>query len=318
MEEEISLREIIETMLDGKWIIAGVTAVAVAISAVFSFFVIDPTYKASSTMMVNHINQTETTFNEYLEGVMTPQVYVEKLKSPALLSRVIDKENLDPEVWTVSSLQQKLQIENKENTNLITISIEGKDPEQLASIINTVVAESKTLTAEQVHTQLQALMTEYEEKMAEEQKNLDAAIAEYNQLKADAGLPALILFQQTASGSQYILEANQELLDELRNLDKEKQVQYEQINTKINKLTELYHSYYAKYEEARSISSAELIQNKVETIAEAFPPQNPVGPNKMLNIAIAVVLGLMAGTGYVFLRSYWKNTEPVNEPSVSV
>lgn len=317
MEEEISLREIIEIMLDGKWIIASITAVAMAISAIFSFFVIDPTYKAKATIMVNNLNQVNTSFDGYLNEIVSPQVYMEKLESPELLTRVIEKENLDPEEWTISKFQEKLNVENKEGTRLITLSMEGTDPEKIASIINTIVAESKAMASEEVHNQLDVLMAEYEEKMAEEQKNLDAAIAEYNRLKADAGLPALILFQQTASGSQYIMEANQELLEELRSLDKEKQVEYEKINRKINKLTGLYNSYYSKYEEARSVSSIDFIENKVDTISKAFPSKTPVGPSKVLNLAIAMVVGLMAGVGIVFFKSYWKNTDITKRSSTS-
>lgn len=49
--EEISLRELIETLIKGWKLIVAITLLAVLISAVVSFFVIKPTYEASVTLM---------------------------------------------------------------------------------------------------------------------------------------------------------------------------------------------------------------------------------------------------------------------------
>ena len=46
----------------------------------------------------------------------------------------------------------------------------------------------------------------------------------------------------------------------------------------------------------------------VQIIDEAVVPVNPVKPNKKMNIAIAFVIGLMLGTGIVFLIEYFDNT----------
>ena len=46
MQEEISLREIIEILLRGKWLIAIITIACMLVSGIFSFFVMDPTYEA--------------------------------------------------------------------------------------------------------------------------------------------------------------------------------------------------------------------------------------------------------------------------------
>ncbi|AYO31451.1 hypothetical protein D2962_13355 [Biomaibacter acetigenes] len=53
MEEEISLRELIEVLLRGKWIIAAITIIAMLVSGIFSFFIISPTYEARTTLMVS-------------------------------------------------------------------------------------------------------------------------------------------------------------------------------------------------------------------------------------------------------------------------
>ena len=46
----------------------------------------------------------------------------------------------------------------------------------------------------------------------------------------------------------------------------------------------------------------------IQTMDKALVPQNPVSPNKKLNIAIALFLGLMVSVGIVFLLEYLDNT----------
>lgn len=57
------------------------------------------------------------------------------------------------------------------------------------------------------------------------------------------------------------------------------------------------------------LESKELIPNgNVQVIQKPQLPENPVSPNKKLNILIAFVLGLMIGVGLVLLMEYLDNT----------
>ena len=57
------------------------------------------------------------------------------------------------------------------------------------------------------------------------------------------------------------------------------------------------------------ILAKELVTNgNVKVIEEVQLPQNPVGPNKKMNIAIAFLLGLMVSVGIVFLLEYLDST----------
>ena len=56
-------------------------------------------------------------------------------------------------------------------------------------------------------------------------------------------------------------------------------------------------------------TSKELVPNgNVRVIEEVELPENPVSPNKKMNIAIAFLLGLMVSVGLVFLLEYLDNT----------
>ena len=57
------------------------------------------------------------------------------------------------------------------------------------------------------------------------------------------------------------------------------------------------------------ILAKELVTNgNVKVIEEVQLPQNPVAPNKKMNIAIAFLLGLMESVGIVFLLEYLDST----------
>ena len=57
------------------------------------------------------------------------------------------------------------------------------------------------------------------------------------------------------------------------------------------------------------ILSKELVPNGNVRVIEAVQlPENPVAPNKTMNVAIAFLLGLMVSVGLVFLIEYLDNT----------
>ena len=57
------------------------------------------------------------------------------------------------------------------------------------------------------------------------------------------------------------------------------------------------------------VTAKELVPNgNVRVIEEVELPQNPVSPNKKMNISIAFLVGLMVSVGLVFLLEYLDNT----------
>lgn len=60
--------------------------------------------------------------------------------------------------------------------------------------------------------------------------------------------------------------------------------------------------------------SKELVPNgNVRVIETVEMPENPISPNKAMNIAIAFLLGLMVSVGLVFLLEYMDNTYKTKE-----
>lgn len=49
-------------------------------------------------------------------------------------------------------------------------------------------------------------------------------------------------------------------------------------------------------------------ESTINIISQSPVPMKPVAPRKMLNVAIAGVLGLMVGVFIVFFKDYWEKS----------
>ena len=205
MEEQvISIEEIFEALKKRWKMIALITIVATVISGVFSFFIIDPVYEASTKLFVGKEENSEEVYNSndiamYQKLLKT---YSETIKTRDLLTSAIEDSRYDLEVGAVSSA---LTVVPVTDTQILQIKYQSKDPKE-AEIVLKAISNNFIKTAK------------------------------------------------------------------------------------------------------------ELVPNgNVRTIEAVEMPENPVSPNKIMNIAIAFLLGLMVSVGLVFLLEYLDNTYKTKE-----
>jgi succinoglycan biosynthesis transport protein ExoP len=422
LEEEISLRELIETMLNGKWIIAAITAIAVLTAGIFSFFLIEPTYEARTTLMVSATapkpTETETNGVEtLLESLskypqMTMETYRTQVTNPYIIREVINELNLDPEKYTVESLSDSISVEAIKDTNLIRIMIKDKDPKLAADIANSVSNKFVAYLSETVKQQLSRSSQFIKEQMDAEKLNLDQITAEYKEFisqprgvnelteevtsriklltdfktemvnlevsKANletsiaaiqkelseqprtlttsksvtddplmqdlineqtggstlstAGLkmeseeinPIYVSLMQSLTDNRIQLaQTNTELssleqkiritqsqLETLQAELAEKQIEQERLQRQLDLAKKNYNNFLETYQETRITQSAQIGEANIMVVAPAYTPEAPVAPRKMLNMAIAAVLGVMMGMFIVFFMEYWRTSTP--------
>lgn len=200
MEETIDLREYFEIVKKNMGMIALITIFAVAVSGAVSFFVLDPVYETSTTLMVNKAKDDTSRTVETQDIMLSRQLvttYGEIAKSNVVLSKVIRDLRLDMDTKQLSG---KITVTPVKETEIMRITVSDTSPKLASSIAN-----------------------------------------------ATAGI----------------------FMDEVARIMK--------------------------------------IDN-VQIIDKAQVPKDPVKPSKLLNIAIAGVLGVMAGVFIAFLREYLDNT----------
>jgi len=69
-----------------------------------------------------------------------------------------------------------------------------------------------------------------------------------------------------------------------------------------------YTSYMKRISASKVYADMEVASTFVTQMASPVEPKAPVSPNKILNMAISMVLGLMLGVFVVFFRNSWKNS----------
>lgn len=91
---------------------------------------------------------------------------------------------------------------------------------------------------------------------------------------------------------------------ELSELEYQKKLLDQQLQVAEN----TYKAFNNKLESARVAKAANISKTSVMLMSEGIIPSNPVGPRKMLNTLISMVLGGMLVVFYLFFKSYWNNT----------
>mgnify|MGYP002566520096 FL=1 len=199
MEETVDLREYFGIVKKRFWIVALITIIAVVVSGVISFFMLNPVYEAKSTLIVNTEKNEETqmiTGDQFNVTQKLAVTYGEIIKSRAVLEDVIKNLKLDNEY---EELANNVTVSPVKDTQIISISVQDTNKEKARDIANEIPKVFK--------------------------------------------------------------------------------------------------------KEAKRITKA----NDIQVIDKAILPQNPIKPNKMMNMAIAAVLGAMIGLFVVFLIEYLDN-----------
>lgn len=88
----------------------------------------------------------------------------------------------------------------------------------------------------------------------------------------------------------------------------EKRVEQERLQREVERLKQTSETLAQKATETQIAKSIDLGDTSVSVVSAAAVPKNPVKPNKKLNMAIAMVLGLMIFSLLAFLLEYLDNT----------
>lgn len=216
--EEIDLRHYFEILWKWKWVIVFLTLIAVATSAIFSYFVISPVYETRVTLLVANATQNLPSTQQNTDGsvvdtvsripTMTLTTYMSQIQSPYFMKRIIDKlglKDLDP-----SSLASMVSCQIIKDTNLIEVRVQNTDKNLAAEIANTIASEFTLFVSEtnqERMTKSLAFLTEQRQSLS---KELEAA---YANLKAvlTSGENSTSLSREIATKTQVITSMREQL-----------------------------------------------------------------------------------------------------------
>lgn len=190
--DEVSLKELIQILLDYKVLIAVVTAAALILSGIYTFVIAEPVYEARSVLNASPVGG-QTLDNDNIESIVNNAglypvsnvlTYMEQMQSPQLLSSVIEELDLindEDELISTPSLMNKLTINNVEETNLVEIIVKDTDPVRASEIANSIAENFIRYIDDAGQQQSKATASKIENQLKLE----EVALAEKSQALAD-------------------------------------------------------------------------------------------------------------------------------------
>ena len=150
MEEQvISISEIIDAVKKRWKIIALTTVLSTLVSGIFSFFVISPTYEASTKIFIGKEGAESEGYNSsdvsmYQNLIKT---YSELIKTKDLVNKAIDNSQYD---LSVNNVLNGITVNTLTGTQILQISYQSKSPSIAKNILESITNEFITKAEELV------------------------------------------------------------------------------------------------------------------------------------------------------------------------
>ena len=136
MEETISLQDLFKTLKKRMTLIILLTIIAVTVSGLISFLLLTPIYQSSTQILINQEKADVTAFNsqDIQTNLQLINTYNVIIKSPAILSKVIEQLDLD---MTPTDLNSQITVNNEQDSQVVNISVQDPNPSVAVDIANT-------------------------------------------------------------------------------------------------------------------------------------------------------------------------------------
>nr|WP_102348376.1 Wzz/FepE/Etk N-terminal domain-containing protein [Bacillus sp. Marseille-P3661] len=134
--EEISLKEIFQTLKKRLWLIISLACIAAIASAIISFFVLTPIYQSSTQILVNQAKSEQAIYNvnDIRTNIELINTYNVIIKSPVILDKVIEELELNR---SYGQLNSQITVGSENNSQVVAITVQDPDPVMAAKIANT-------------------------------------------------------------------------------------------------------------------------------------------------------------------------------------
>lgn len=285
LEEEIDLRDYIKVIWKNRLLIVVIFMASLIASSFYSFFLLQNEYQTEATLYIKNLPKDFSDVERY----NNPMVIYSTITSGNVIARTVEQSGLsEVEPFTNS----KMPIESaedwlkknikKDTTNIkngmIGISIKGTlDPALMQKLLQTLISvfieENKNkliLDAGDDINNTDIMISSLEGQKQESLKALEKTLAENSSDR--------VIMLERFIGLNSRLNIIESQLNQMR----------------------------------LSINNLEIIRSSdfkwIEVIDPPYTPDMPVGPRRMLNIAIAGVLGLFIGVLAAFFKNFMEDS----------
>ena len=139
-EMEIDLRELFFVIRRRILVIILSAVIFAGAAGSYSYFVADPVYESTSRLYIQTQSTSITSLADIQMSTVLASDYVELIQSRTLCQEVVDNLNLD---MTYRDVQKCMTVTNPEDTRILNIAIQGKNPQETTAIANEVALVAK-------------------------------------------------------------------------------------------------------------------------------------------------------------------------------
>lgn len=329
-QDEISLKELIRVMLNGKILIALITVGALTLSAFYTFFIASPSYESSALFSVNFRDSVVTPYGDYLIPFQTMDEYTSMVIKPETINRTL----VQLDTISYNRIKSSISVVKVQGTNMFRLTATASSPELAYEIANT---HAQSCLRQFNHTLGNMALADFSNSFSTQIKK-DTRDLESNKIDIENTLQLLANTEKAISLENALLSQKEYALIYAAEgaLDLSK-IKGDRIITQ-----ELNPSYLAlleritaleierntlernieqatKFLEELKMERESLLQTMDYTYDDPFQSINTlvtiishpeaeaqkIGPKNALNLAIGLVLGLMLGGFVTLFKAYW-------------
>jgi capsular exopolysaccharide synthesis family protein len=258
----MELRQYLDILVRRRWVIILTVLVTVLVAALGSRLE-RPSYSATALVRIAQASSGSVQYGDYVYAERLINTYGELVKSRPFLEEVIAGLDLSE---VPESLARQVKVAVLPNTELLQITAEDSDPARAMAIANTLA-------------------------------NLLALNSQT--LYFGGAKSAREILEEQLSVADSELTQDRSALQVLLNDPNKDEERISSLRTKIQLQEDVYANLLTQYEAARVEEAARA--NSVSVSAPAAQPLEPSKPRMKLNIALGLLVGLVAGVGLAFL-----------------
>jgi len=326
-EDEINLMDYVKVILKRKKTILFWFFGLAIISGIISF-AMPKVYKIDTALEVGILEKADGTKQEQL--IESPIQLVGKIDGDVYGIKVREELNIPEAEWP------KIKTENPKGTNLVAIAIQSKETEKSENILKEtndlilkehqdiinikkdllekkiITAENKIESIEEDIVIVKKKMEPLEDDIERINNKIDSTEKEKESLEEKVNsLQQQFVYDQTPGTQFALFDAKERLANKENDIENlylrinSLQRTIEDYNSQVNSLGRTIEDYNSSIDSLKA-SLAGIRETKI--VKAPTVSEEPVKPRKMLNIAIAGVLGLFTGVFVAFGKEWWEKS----------
>lgn len=304
MEKSIELRELLEIIWRGKFFVVISAIICMVLSGILSWFVLEEKYESKAVVQVASGVQDTGIMANYVAAEFTPNIYAQRIQNKSIMEQALQEAGYKTD-FNEENLTTK--VETDPSKNFVELKYITTSPEDAQNQLQVLMNVTKQNMNKSVQETLENLEATYKSESTALSKEIETIIEQYNKIIRHNRLPEILILQ-TVLNTEIVLNITEEQTTALSNINGNLQNQLLQMQTEIQTKSEEYRKTLSNYQSVKTGLDSFKPDPFIRVIIEPTLADKSSSPNKALNIAIGLIIGVMLGFGILFFRHYWKNS----------